>query len=34
METKQCMPEAIQSPYRRLGGDQGVVRLVERFYQL
>ncbi|MBW2245210.1 MAG: group II truncated hemoglobin [Deltaproteobacteria bacterium] len=26
------MTEAIQSPYERLGGDAGVVRLVELFY--
>ena len=27
------MPDAIQSPYERLGGDEGVMRLVEVFYQ-
>ncbi len=27
------MPGVLQSPYHRLGGDESVVRLVERFYQ-
>lgn len=27
------MPDPIETLYRRLGGDEGVVRLVERFYQ-
>jgi hemoglobin len=26
------MSEAVESPYHRLGGDAGVMRLVERFY--
>ena len=27
------MPEAILTPHEQLGGDAGVVRLVERFYE-
>jgi hemoglobin len=26
------MSQAVESPYQRLGGDAGVMRLVERFY--